>query len=314
MISDFLLFISSSLFFSITILCFILILRVSDRFLKGFISILIPLLIQTILILVNTYINRTNLISTIDYGVYSAFALFGTFCSIICSALVLLFVSRYLIDLIPIPARKKKIGNKITLYITLIYLLICLFSVFFVNTGEWVSAFDMVLNELFVYGSLILVIHGLFALLYLKQAKNVEEESLLRDIAIAFLPIFVFFFLDLFFLKEMTFKTTYISYTIFSIEIYLFVSRNYFRKYELDPSNIDYTIKLNSFGDVVTKREQEILILLIQGKTNKEIGDELCISVNTVKTHIKNIYFKMDVTNRIQLIQKINENHHHPQG
>ena len=44
-----------------------------------------------------------------------------------------------------------------------------------------------------------------------------------------------------------------------------------------------------------------------QGKSNKEIAEELFLSESTVKTHIYNIFRKMDVKNRIEVICIINE-------
>jgi len=48
----------------------------------------------------------------------------------------------------------------------------------------------------------------------------------------------------------------------------------------------------------LTSREQEILALLAQGRLNKEIGDELGISVNTVGNHVQHIYEKLHVQSR----------------
>lgn len=51
---------------------------------------------------------------------------------------------------------------------------------------------------------------------------------------------------------------------------------------------------------LLTDHEKKVLRLLIAGHNNKEISQELCISVNTVKTHIANIYGKLNVHNRFQ--------------
>jgi len=52
----------------------------------------------------------------------------------------------------------------------------------------------------------------------------------------------------------------------------------------------------------ITGREQSIIRLILQGKTNDEIGDQLFISTKTVKNNISNIYQKTKVKNRIKLI------------
>lgn len=57
-----------------------------------------------------------------------------------------------------------------------------------------------------------------------------------------------------------------------------------------------------TIDELVTFREKEILLLLTQGLANKDIGVRLCISEPTVKSHIQNIYKKLGVNNRIQLI------------
>ncbi len=52
----------------------------------------------------------------------------------------------------------------------------------------------------------------------------------------------------------------------------------------------------------VSKREREIVHLILEGKTNRDIEAELFISVRTVKCHVYNIYQKVGVKNRMELI------------
>ena len=56
----------------------------------------------------------------------------------------------------------------------------------------------------------------------------------------------------------------------------------------------------------LTTKETEILQALSTGQTDREIADGLDISINTVKTHLKSIYRKLRVRNRVEaiLIQK----------
>ncbi|MBD2754166.1 response regulator [Spirosoma validum] len=60
----------------------------------------------------------------------------------------------------------------------------------------------------------------------------------------------------------------------------------------------DFARRLN-----LTFREVEIIKLIIAGLTNEQIAEELGISVFTVKTHRKNIHFKLGITNVAELIQ-----------
>jgi two-component system, NarL family, response regulator LiaR len=50
----------------------------------------------------------------------------------------------------------------------------------------------------------------------------------------------------------------------------------------------------------LTERETEVLKLLARGKANKQIARELFIAVSTVKTHVNNLYRKLDISSRTQ--------------
>ena len=56
----------------------------------------------------------------------------------------------------------------------------------------------------------------------------------------------------------------------------------------------------------LTKREIEIIDLIIKGFSNKEIADKLFISLYTVKVHVKSIFEKLDVKNRTSIAYKFN--------
>ena len=57
----------------------------------------------------------------------------------------------------------------------------------------------------------------------------------------------------------------------------------------------------------LTKRETEILMLISQGLSNREIADHLFVSGNTVKKHLNNIYSKLNVRRRTQALIRARE-------
>jgi DNA-binding CsgD family transcriptional regulator len=55
-------------------------------------------------------------------------------------------------------------------------------------------------------------------------------------------------------------------------------------------------------GASLTRREREIVALVAEVMTNKEIAEDLCISQATVRTHLTSIFLKLGVRNRLRLI------------
>jgi len=66
----------------------------------------------------------------------------------------------------------------------------------------------------------------------------------------------------------------------------------------------------NMKGSCLTLREKEILKLITEGKRNKEISNSLCISLETVKSHTKNIYKKLKVKNRVEAAMMATKKNH----
>jgi LuxR family maltose regulon positive regulatory protein len=68
---------------------------------------------------------------------------------------------------------------------------------------------------------------------------------------------------------------------------------------------LDVTAGMNPLTD----RELEILQLMSQGYSNQKIAGKLYISVNTVKTHVSNVFGKLEATNRTEAIVRAREDH-----
>jgi DNA-binding NarL/FixJ family response regulator len=52
----------------------------------------------------------------------------------------------------------------------------------------------------------------------------------------------------------------------------------------------------------LTQREQDIVDLLVQGKSNKEMADHLCLSGDTIKAHLQHIFRKVGVSSRLEAV------------
>ncbi|MBO5538994.1 MAG: helix-turn-helix transcriptional regulator [Prevotella sp.] len=74
------------------------------------------------------------------------------------------------------------------------------------------------------------------------------------------------------------------------------------RRLETKSKQNDVTLKISNMisqtpenSDSLSEREKDVIISLVQGMTNKEIADHLCISINTVITHRRNIAKKLQI-------------------
>lgn len=98
------------------------------------------------------------------------------------------------------------------------------------------------------------------------------------------------------------------------ITVSLFLVAIYYRISSKKISNLSNQIKAQSqfqedgievLLDELTERQREVYELIISGKTNKEIMTELFIEQSTLKSHINQIYKKLDVKSRRDLKSKV---------
>ena len=96
-------------------------------------------------------------------------------------------------------------------------------------------------------------------------------------------------------------KTDYFNYYLISgilfISIGLIVSINLLKKLAIED-------KVRPF-ERLTIQEKKIVHFIHEGKSNKEIANELSVSLSTIKTHTNNIYKKIGVNSRTQLLNSL---------
>ncbi len=76
--------------------------------------------------------------------------------------------------------------------------------------------------------------------------------------------------------------------------------RSSWNKKALNEQNIN--IPIDADVEQLTKREKEVISMLAQGASNKEIADKLFVRDVTIKTHLNAIFKKLKVTNRTQAV------------
>lgn len=94
-----------------------------------------------------------------------------------------------------------------------------------------------------------------------------------------------------------------IAIIFFVIGIYL-NKRSLQNKKSVEAMVIDETT-IHALG--ISKREYEILLKISEGHSNKEIGEALFVSESTVKSHISNLFTKLNVKRRTQALQRAKE-------
>lgn len=80
----------------------------------------------------------------------------------------------------------------------------------------------------------------------------------------------------------------------------LWFSREAMSNYLLGRAQQEDAKQEDTRGEELSPRETEILLMLASGASNQDIADKLFLSLNTIKSHIYNIYKKIDVSNRLQ--------------
>lgn len=66
---------------------------------------------------------------------------------------------------------------------------------------------------------------------------------------------------------------------------------------------VQFKVERNEQNNVLTKREYEVVSLITNGLTSKQIADQLCLSINTIESHRKRIFKKLGIKNSSQLVR-----------
>jgi len=149
---------------------------------------------------------------------------------------------------------------------------------------------------------------ALYVLVKSRDLTDINQRKAARHFGLIYLLCFGFTFTvtSKFILPYFgPFKALILIFLYFTLNLPpLLYLRFFLNKYYLEPlvqPNTEAELQGFFSKHEISKREQEIILLMLKGKSNTEVEKELFISLHTVKNHIYNIYQKLDVKNRLQI-------------
>jgi DNA-binding CsgD family transcriptional regulator len=188
--------------------------------------------------------------------------------------------------------------------------------ILFIIQGLW-EAFtqdniDTFMNYLIYFdlaANVIIVAFALCILVFSNILRNNKKRKLIESLLVLYGFSYGIILMAFFFKKSayLFFHFSYgASFLLLNLLPLIFIKRLLGRVEIQESVNIsgkEYDLIFTKYG--ITNREKEIIQLISSGKSNKEIGEILFISIKTVKYHIYNIYRKLKIKNRIELINLI---------
>ncbi|MBP7460079.1 MAG: helix-turn-helix transcriptional regulator [Candidatus Delongbacteria bacterium] len=162
------------------------------------------------------------------------------------------------------------------------------------------------LKVIILYGELI------FIVFYIKHHLNIVSQPFIKIMYNLCLYCIIIFFPIMLYEGHHYFERVY-PFGISSFHLFFFIinliwmyfAGHYIYLPELTRVDDNHDVSHFSQAYELSKRESEIVLLLLEGKSYIQIASELFISPETVKTHLKKIYRKSGVSNKMELSQRI---------
>jgi len=203
--------------------------------------------------------------------------------------------------------RFSRLSNWITISLILLLTILSYAGIYF-RLQEMSSIFGEIVWTVYFYIIPLLQL-GFLALAYYQSTKLEQKNSSVGK----FLLILFFSFSGWHFLslapiyigvwRHLIILTYYLALFLPTVYLYLFIKK---KSSGTNPGNLE-NVKLEGIFTTYkfTAREKELLFLLLEGKSNKEISKELFISLQTVKNYVSKIYKKIGLKNRLELVNFI---------
>ena len=265
-------------------------------------------------LLLNNYLRLANEVfaeQRLDFFIDDSYwSIVGAFLKIVFIAVMIYGINQLTIHLMPIPVKGKK---RLVKVFSLIVIILLIFSLIFIRIKAasrlFLDAGAVVNGLIFPMGCLIAGIQSVSMLIPSTAIKGREERKESFTVLIILSPFLLFPIADFIWFTGIAVQS-YVRLSYFAI-IPLLVSLfmelrqdSHTKKDSIIGNDSRFELICSEFE--ISEREKDVLKLLITGYNHQNIADSLCISINTVKSHLQRIYKKMAVSSKIQLLLKIN--------
>ncbi len=314
-ITDLLQFIETAIMISMLCFSIFFYVKTKDELVKRNLIVLIPVVFLFVMLYIYDYFT-TQYVHLVEgpFDLEYTYAVFSVAVMGAVTAIVSL-LTRYGIGLFPIKPYIKKITYRVVVSFIIVVFIGTIVSFMFYFGNDLLGAIGAAINFYYPLTSLGVFIISVILVIQYRSIEEPRDKRQARAYIIAFAPQIIYTLLDVLILRNYVLQLTHLSYTVFAVLAFYNISSHVFINYEQEEMDLPSEAELmHALG--LTKRECEVVGLLVVGLLNRELAEELNISENTVKTHVKSIYRKLGVSNRLQLIHllKTQRNEAHLEG
>lgn len=130
-----------------------------------------------------------------------------------------------------------------------------------------------------------------------------KKTVLIYGLALALLVFLLEYFEYRFFIREMSSELFVFIIALTFTGLGLWVGKKLTNQTKIESPPFEQNEKAIRYLKI-SERELEVLKLVAEGLSNKQISEKLFVSVNTTKTHLSHLYEKLEVKRRTQAVEK----------